>query len=63
MIQVRTFMCYSIKKDTIVKGESFMISSKEDDVNYPFLNKYSCPVEAIVEVIGGNGKVLFFIIY
>ncbi|EJQ00551.1 winged helix-turn-helix transcriptional regulator [Bacillus cereus] len=33
-----------------------MISSKEDDISYPFLNKYSCPVEAIVEVIGGKWK-------
>ncbi|PFI99048.1 MarR family transcriptional regulator [Bacillus cereus] len=33
-----------------------MISSKEDDINYPFLNKYSCPVEAIFEVIGGKWK-------
>ncbi|MFK4478977.1 winged helix-turn-helix transcriptional regulator [Bacillus sp. RC206] len=33
-----------------------MISSKEDDVNYPFLNKYSCLVEAMVEVIGGKWK-------
>ncbi|HDR7794470.1 TPA: winged helix-turn-helix transcriptional regulator [Bacillus luti] len=33
-----------------------MDCSKENNVNYPFLNKYSCPVEAMVEVIGGKWK-------
>ncbi|AUB63603.1 MarR family transcriptional regulator [Bacillus thuringiensis] len=28
----------------------------ENNINYPFLNKYSCPVEAMVEVIGGKWK-------
>lgn len=40
-----------------------MDCSNEKNINYPFLNKYSCPVEAMVEVIGENGKVLFCIIY
>ena len=33
-----------------------MDCSNENNVNYPFLNKYSCPVEAMVEVIGGKWK-------
>ncbi|MGH1272876.1 winged helix-turn-helix transcriptional regulator [Bacillus cereus] len=33
-----------------------MDCSNENNINYPFLNKYSCPVEAIVEVIGGKWK-------
>ncbi|MEJ9187152.1 MarR family transcriptional regulator, partial [Bacillus cereus] len=28
-----------------------MDCSNENNINYPFLNKYSCPVEAMVEVI------------
>ncbi|MGR5992385.1 winged helix-turn-helix transcriptional regulator [Bacillus paranthracis] len=36
-----------------------MDCSNENNVNYPFLNKYSCPVEAMVEVIGGKWKGLF----
>lgn len=50
-------MCYSIKKDTNVKGRDFFMDcSKVNNINYPFLNKYSCPVEAMVEVIGGKWK-------
>ncbi|UIJ64273.1 winged helix-turn-helix transcriptional regulator [Bacillus cereus] len=33
-----------------------MDCSNENNINYPFLNKYSCPVEAMVEVIGGKWK-------
>lgn len=33
-----------------------MDCSNENNMNYPFLNKYSCPVEAMVEVIGGKWK-------
>ena len=33
-----------------------MDCSNEKNINYPFLNKYSCPVEAMVEVIGGKWK-------
>ncbi|TQR44042.1 winged helix-turn-helix transcriptional regulator [Paenibacillus popilliae] len=33
-----------------------MISSKENNINYSFLNKYSCPLEATVETIGGKWK-------
>ncbi len=33
-----------------------MNCSNENNMNYPFLNKYSCPVEAMVEVIGGKWK-------
>lgn len=33
-----------------------MDCSNENNINYPFLNKYSCPVEATVEVIGGKWK-------
>ncbi|AFU13882.1 Transcriptional regulator, MarR family [Bacillus thuringiensis MC28] len=33
-----------------------MDCSKENNINYPFLNQYSCPVEAMVEVIGGKWK-------
>ncbi|MGE6375816.1 winged helix-turn-helix transcriptional regulator [Peribacillus muralis] len=33
-----------------------MNSTKQNNVNYPFLNKYSCPVESTVEVIGGKWK-------
>ncbi|MGE6537699.1 winged helix-turn-helix transcriptional regulator [Bacillus luti] len=33
-----------------------MDCSKENNINHPFLNKYSCPVEAMVEVIGGKWK-------
>lgn len=33
-----------------------MNCSNENNINYPFLNKYSCPVEAMVEVIGGKWK-------
>ncbi|MFB5092054.1 winged helix-turn-helix transcriptional regulator [Bacillus cereus] len=35
-----------------------MDCSNEKNINYPFLNKYSCPVEAMVEVIGGKWKVV-----
>ncbi|PEM34444.1 winged helix-turn-helix transcriptional regulator [Bacillus wiedmannii] len=33
-----------------------MDCSNENNINYPFLNKYFCPVEAMVEVIGGKWK-------
>ncbi|SME26104.1 putative HTH-type transcriptional regulator YybR [Bacillus cereus] len=33
-----------------------MDCSNKNNINYPFLNKYSCPVEAMVEVIGGKWK-------
>ncbi|WP_260288916.1 winged helix-turn-helix transcriptional regulator [Peribacillus aracenensis] len=33
-----------------------MISSTKNNINYLFLNKYSCPVESTVEVIGGKWK-------
>ncbi|MGZ7151367.1 winged helix-turn-helix transcriptional regulator [Bacillus sp. BC08] len=33
-----------------------MDCSNDNYINYPFLNKYSCPVEAMVEVIGGKWK-------
>ncbi|MDA1530247.1 winged helix-turn-helix transcriptional regulator [Bacillus cereus group sp. TH260-2LC] len=33
-----------------------MDCSNENNINYPFLNKYSCPAEAMVEVIGGKWK-------
>ncbi|AAU17234.1 winged helix-turn-helix transcriptional regulator [Bacillus cereus] len=33
-----------------------MDCSNENNIHYPFLNKYSCPVEAMVEVIGGKWK-------
>ncbi|MCC2494320.1 winged helix-turn-helix transcriptional regulator [Bacillus cereus] len=33
-----------------------MDCSNENNINCPFLNKYSCPVEAMVEVIGGKWK-------
>ncbi|MCU5692542.1 winged helix-turn-helix transcriptional regulator [Bacillus cereus] len=33
-----------------------MDCSNENNINYPFSNKYSCPVEAMVEVIGGKWK-------
>lgn len=33
-----------------------MDCSNENNINYLFLNKYSCPVEAMVEVIGGKWK-------
>lgn len=33
-----------------------MDCSNGNNINYPFLNKYSCPVEAMVEVIGGKWK-------
>ncbi|OJE34076.1 MarR family transcriptional regulator [Bacillus tropicus] len=33
-----------------------MDCSNDNNINYPFLNKYSCPVEAMVEVIGGKWK-------
>ncbi|MEC3544340.1 winged helix-turn-helix transcriptional regulator [Bacillus thuringiensis] len=33
-----------------------MDCSNENNINYPFQNKYSCPVEAMVEVIGGKWK-------
>ncbi|MDH4422104.1 MULTISPECIES: helix-turn-helix domain-containing protein [Bacillus cereus group] len=33
-----------------------MDCANENNINHPFLNKYSCPVEAMVEVIGGKWK-------
>ncbi|WP_019419007.1 winged helix-turn-helix transcriptional regulator [Paenibacillus sp. OSY-SE] len=33
-----------------------MISSNEDNINFSFLNKYSCQVEATVDVIAGKWK-------
>ena len=40
-----------------------MDCSNENNINYPFLNKYSCPVEAMVEVWWGKwkGVILSFI--
>lgn len=48
-------MWYSIKKDTIDKGRD-LLWIVQTKIIYPFLNKYSCPVEAMVEVIGGKWK-------
>lgn len=41
-----------------------MDCSNENNINYPFLNKYSCPVEAMVEVIGGKwrGVILYHLL-
>ncbi|QBP90716.1 transcriptional regulator [Bacillus mycoides] len=33
-----------------------MINSNENNINCSFLNKYSCPIESTVEVIGGKWK-------